>query len=124
MRHRINQKEASYIVEVLSANLEKMQAKQTRIKQLELEILLLGKEILRGNTWATVPARKQKRLELEELKKQSYPLFEHLTTHEKLIRKYSAIANGTTSQGFFKKINNSINFFLHSETKTPLKELI
>lgn len=86
MRPRISQREAQYIVEVLLATREQLRAKQERLKQLDKEVCNLRNRIrVEGILLFRDSHFKEKKAELEKLKREAYAVYQCLNLHEKLI---------------------------------------
>jgi hypothetical protein len=98
-------KEAEYIVEVLVATREQLKAKYERYEQLKQEMFFLKKRLwIEGYTFFKAEY-KPKKAEYEKLKSESMTIYYCLNLHEKLIAKYSAIANREPHDGRYKHLS-------------------
>ena len=125
MRPRITKQEAAYIVEVLKANLEKITEKKQELRKLRGEVALLSMQIQSGN-WIpkTVFERRDKRLLLEQKEKACFNLSIHIDAHEKLLKKYEAIAEGTTHRGTYKHFSTVNDFAVSYASELKLTRML
>jgi len=105
MRPRISQEEAEYIVDVLVATRKQLEEKQERFKQLRSEMVILRERLWREGYPVIKEGYHEKKQELEKLKREVYAVYQCLDLHEKLIAKYSAIANGEPHDGRYKHLS-------------------
>jgi len=105
MRPRISQEEAEYIVDVLLATRKQLEEKQERFKQLRSEMVILRERLLREGYPVIKEGYHEKKQELEKLKREAFDIYLSLNLHEKLIAKYSAIANGEPHDGRYKHLS-------------------
>lgn len=106
MRPRISQREAEYILEVLIATQGRLKAKQERLKELDKEVFNLWNRIkVKGIILFRDSHFKEKKLELEKLKREAFEIYLSLKLHDKLIAKYSAIAKGEPHDGRYKHLS-------------------
>ena len=93
MRPRISQKEAAYIVEILTAQTSKLKAKDERLEMLRTEFVLAKHELqnrFRSNyeIVAVIKYYYQVKAELEKIEWHCFSLYSVLSVHQKLINKY------------------------------------
>jgi hypothetical protein len=106
LRPRISQREAEYILEVLIATQGRLKAKQERLKELDKEVFNLWNRIkVKGIILFRDSHFKEKKLELEKLKREAFEIYLSLKLHDKLIAKYSAIAKGEPHDGRYKHLS-------------------
>lgn len=122
MRPRISRKEAEYIAEILKSNLKTIEEKKARIKTLHNQIFNLEYELKEDHLWRK-ELYQEKTEELEKLKIIEFSLWDHARAHERLLNKYSKMAEGTTPSREFKSINNIVLWDLPKRPKR-IEELV
>lgn len=111
VRTRISQKEAAYIVQILEANIKNLQEQYDHLEKLKAEVFTLKRALMKGD-YGTFLAGKDKRAELEQKKHQAYLLYQTLHSHQVLLKKYKAIADGERKPGCYKHLNNNVQFWV------------
>jgi hypothetical protein len=127
MRPRISQKEAAYLVKVLSVQHEQLKQKVSDIEQLDfdyrkmiydlshrIQVDYTDKGYFKGHrivgdqeALCYVKLIDQLKEEHPNLLAEKFSLWDCLNTHEKLLNKYQAIANGEPHDGRYKKLRFS-----------------
>jgi hypothetical protein len=134
LRPRISQKEAAYVVSILKAQLENLKKQRANPEELEWNmdriiydlshrVQEIGPRIgpysyltkkhtsteyrIVGDREALDLMHIYKELKAEhpKIRIEILKLFDHLATHDRLIKKYSAIANGEPHDGRYKKMS-------------------
>jgi len=124
MRPRISQKEAVYLVTVLAVQLEELKQKLDDVKQLErdysriifelkhpVQVKYTDEGFFAGHhIWGDrekiglVRLAKALKDEHTNLLAEKFRLFDCISTHEVLLKKYKAIANGEPHDGRYKRL--------------------
>ena len=113
-RPRISQNEAAYLVAILKKQRIKLIEERQLLKDLEIEFTRLK---FRLKDWrchsyqkvAEVEAYQEVKAELSRLEDRSFKVFQCLQIHNRLIEKYTAIAEGNSKRGDYKHFNCILN---------------
>jgi len=141
MRPRISQKEAAYLVKVLSLQTEQLEQKVRDIEQLNSDMFRIIYDLkyrvqavyddkgyrkenrIVGDQECIALVRLARALKEEHpnLLGEKFRLWACLSTHKKLLAKYQAIANGETHDGRYKKLRFSKAIYTDLATLKPLE---
>ena len=118
MRPRVSQREAQIILDCLEVTRDQLEQKLTRYEQLKKEIPELQRRIrVEGIILFRDSHFKDKKLELEKLKQEFSAITDFLRIHDKLIKKYKAIAEGCVHRGTYKSASIKSGFIVYPEEK-------
>jgi hypothetical protein len=141
MRPRISQKEAAYLVKVLSLQTEQLEQKVSDIEQINSDMFRIICDLkhrvqvvynekgyfkdhrIVGDREALNLMHIYKELKAEHpnLLGEKFRLWECLSTHRILLAKYQAIANGEAHDGRYKKLRFSKAIYTDLATLKPLE---
>jgi hypothetical protein len=144
LRPRISQAEAKYLVAVLQSQLEEMREKLCNVEQLERDLTRIIYDLKnpvqpqydeRGyrienrligpqETVCYVRIAKQLKEDHPDLLGEKFRLWTCISTHEKLLMKYTAIAEGQPHDGRYKRFSTQTQWRFKSEPHKLLATLI
>jgi hypothetical protein len=111
MRPRISQEEAKYLVQVLKLQMQELQQKYLELEQLEAQLntvvykLRNPRDQSSNETVCMVKLAKQIQEEHSDFRIERCRISGLIQTHDMLLKKYSAIANGEPHDGRYKHLS-------------------
>jgi hypothetical protein len=124
MRPRISRKEAAYLVEILTAQTAELKVVLEGYHRKEREFTLLKNELKYApavcETLPKIERARELKKELKTMFWRRFSINEVISTNERLIQKYKAIAKGNTRRGDYKNFNSHLCF---PREETALKVL-